>query len=159
MKFVLVVLGVLLMFSCQEISEVERPNDLIPEQKMVEVLTDLSLINSAKNYNRRMLEATGLRPNEYLYQKHNIDSLQLVRSTEYYADNPAQIERIYREIQENLGEIRDKLEIIRSEEERVKDSLQILEKGYDSLRVDPEILEQEIDSLGALRGNRRELQN
>lgn len=159
MKYFLLLMAVVLLFSCQDINKVERPNDLIPEQKMVEVLTDLSLINSAKNYNRRMLEATGLRPNEYLYQKYNIDSLQLVRSTEYYADNPAQLERIYKELQENLNGMRDKLEIIRDEEERVKDSLQLLEKGYDSLSVDPEMLEEEIDSLGVVREYRREYPN
>lgn len=159
MKVVLALTVVVLLFSCQDIREVEKPNDLIPEQKMVEVLTDLSLINSAKNYNRRMLEGTGLRPNEFLYEKHNIDSLQLVRSTEYYANNPDQLERIYKEIQENLEEMQDKLEIIREEEERVKDSLMLLEKGYDSLKVDPEVLEKSIDSLSAVRKHSREYEN
>lgn len=159
MKFFLTLMGVMFLFSCQDIREVEKPNDLIPEQKMVEVLTDLSLINSAKNYNRRMLEATGLRPNEYLYEKHNIDSLQLARSTEYYANNPDQLQRIYSEIQENLEEMQEKLEVIREEKERMKDSLLLLEKEYDSLIVDPELLEESIDSLRPVRENQREYQN
>lgn len=159
MKNLLLLLAVMLLFSCQNVSETERPGDLIPEQKLVEVLTDLSLINSAKNYNRRMLEGTGLRPKEFLYQKHNIDSLQLARSTQYYADHPAQLERIYDDVQNNLEELKDSLEIIREEEERVKDSLQIIEKDYDSLGVDPAKLEKKIDSLGVVRQYKREYDN
>lgn len=159
MKGVWVVLGLMLLFSCQDVREVERPNDLIPEQKMVEVLTDLSLINSAKNYNRRLLEETGLKPNEFLYQKHDIDSLQLARSTEYYTDDPARIERIYRELRKNLEEIKNKLEVIREEEERVKDSLKLLEKDYDSLGIDPEVLKKKIDSLGVVRQYKEEYEN
>lgn len=145
------VLALMLLFSCQDIKKVDRPNDLIPEQKMVEVLTDLSLINSAKNYNRRLLEETGLRPSEFLYQKHNIDSLQLARSTEYYASNPEQIDRIYKQLQNNLEEMRDKLEIVTEEEKRIKDSLQLIDKGYDSLRTESPVLQENVDSLGAAR--------
>lgn len=159
MKWVFLVVGMMLLFSCQDVREVERPPDLIPEQKMVEVLTDLSLINSAKNYNRRLLEETGLKPREFLYEKHNIDSLQLARSTEYYADNPAQLERIYKELQDNLEEMKDQLELIREEEERVRDSLQLLEEDYDSLRIDPEVLEKRIDSLSVVREYKREYEN
>lgn len=159
MKFVWVFLGVMFLFSCQDIREVEKPDDLIPEQKMVEVLTDLSLINSAKNYNRRMLEGTGLRPSEFLYQKHNIDSIQLARSTEYYASNPDQIERIYRQLQENLEEMKDNLEIVTEEEKRIKDSLQLIEKDYDSLRTDSPVLKENIDSLGGVREYETETQN
>lgn len=159
MKNLLLTLAVMLFFSCQDVSKTEKPGDLIPEQKMVEVLTELSLINSAKNYNRRMLEGTGLRPNEFLYQKHNIDSLQLARSTQYYSDNPSQLQRIYEEVQNNLEEVKDSLEIIREEEERVKDSLQIIEKDYDSLNIDPAKLEKKIDSLGVVRQYKREYDN
>ncbi len=159
MKWVFLVVGMMLLFSCQDVREVERPHDLIPEQKMVEVLTDLSLINSAKNYNRRLLEETGLKPKEFLYEKHNIDSLQLARSTEYYADNPAQLERIYKELQNNLEEMKDQLELIREEEERVRDSIQLLEEDYDSLRIDPEVLEKRIDSLSVVREYKREYEN
>lgn len=153
------VLALMLLFSCQDIKKVDRPNDLIPEQKMVEVLTDLSLINSAKNYNRRLLEETGLRPSEFLYQKHNIDSLQLARSTEYYASNPEQIERIYKQLQDNLEDMRDKLEIVTEEEKRIKDSLQLINKGYDSLKTDSPVLQENIDSLGASRESELEYQN
>lgn len=149
----------MLLISCQDIEEVERPKDLIPEQKMVEILTDLSLINSAKNYNKRLLEQTGLKPDEFLYQKHSIDSLRLARSTRFYASKSAQIERIYQKVQENLEVMRVDLELIREEEERVKDSIKLLERANDSLQVDPGVFEEVMDSLGRVREYSREYQN
>ncbi|UJH90525.1 DUF4296 domain-containing protein [Antarcticibacterium sp. 1MA-6-2] len=51
MKFRMLILVGLLALSCQDIEKVERPENLIPESKMVEVLTDLSLMISARNFN------------------------------------------------------------------------------------------------------------
>lgn len=135
MRFVWVIFGFLLLLSCQDIEEVERPNDLIPESQMVEILTDLSLLNSAKNYNKRLLEESGLRPDEYLYSKHNIDSARLAQSTRYYASNSTQIENIYKRVQDNLNRMRVELEKIQAEEIRIKDSIQALQP-QDSLRRD-----------------------
>lgn len=119
------------LLACGEADKVREPQNLIPENKMVEVLTDLSLLNSAKNYNRRQLESTGLRPIEYLYDRHGIDSVSLAQSTRYYANYPADLERIYSRVKNNLESLKKELEIIRDEERRVKDSLR---QEKDSLR-------------------------
>lgn len=141
------ILGLLLLLSCQNIEEVERPDDLIPEAKMVEILTDLSLLNSAKNYNKRLLEETGFRPDEYLYNKHNIDSARLAESTRYYARNSTEFESIYRKVQNNLNRMRDNLEKVQAEEERIKDSIKALEPEADSLVKDSVALKRIPDSL------------
>lgn len=112
--------------------EVKKPENLIIEDKMVTVLTDLSILNSAKNYNRRRLEETGVKPEEVLFEKHGIDSLQLAESTEYYAKNYALLESIYKKVRNNL-EIRVKiLEKKQMEELRIQDSIQ----AADSTRLD-----------------------
>lgn len=134
MKFVWVFIVAILLFSCQDIEKVERPGNLIPEQKMVEVLTDLSLLNSAKNYNRKLLEGTGLKPDEYLFVKHNIDSTQLSQSTRYYARDQNRLEAIYIKVKNNLEKLQRKLEIEKEKEERLKDTLSA--KAQDSLVQD-----------------------
>lgn len=123
MKIVWVLAVAFLFFSCQNVEKVEKPENLIPQQKMAEVLTDLSLLNSAKNYNRRLLEDTGLKPDEYLYSKHNIDSAQLSQSTRYYASNQNQLEAIYKKVKNNLEKLQRELAKKKKKEERLLDSL------------------------------------
>lgn len=137
----MLILLILFSFSCQDIEKVERPESLIAENKMVEVLTDLSLMTSAKNYNRRMLEETGFKPQEFLYEKHNIDSLSLAASTKFYAQDPANLERIYTKVQRNLEALKTDLEVIREEEVRIEDSLQAAVREGDSLRINGGLLE------------------
>lgn len=151
MKSFLVILFALLLFSCQDIKEVESPANLISEDKMVDVLTDLSILNSAKNFNKRSLEETGIRPNTYLYEKHEIDSLQLAKSAEYYAKKYDMLDRIYSRVKVNLDKMKVNLETIKIEEERIEDSIRMsdtLNKPTDSIKRLRLIKSQVFDSLG-----------
>lgn len=131
---------IIAFISCQDIEKTERPNNLIPENKMVEVLTELSILNSAKNYNKRFLEETGFRPDEFLLNKFGIDSVQLAESTNYYARNYNQFESMYERVQRNLETLKSELEIQRLREERIRDSILELQKEGDSLLIDSTFL-------------------
>lgn len=151
MKFYLGILLMLFLFSCQDIKEVKKPENLISEDKMVDVLTDLSVLNSAKNFNKFLLEGTGIRPNEYLYEKHEIDSLQLAKSTEYYAKNYDMLDRIYSRVKVNLEKMKGNLEIVRAEEERIEDSIRMADtliKPNDSIKDVNLVKSRFTDSLG-----------
>ncbi|MEP6262160.1 MAG: DUF4296 domain-containing protein [Gillisia sp.] len=146
MKYVWAFFGALLLYSCQDIEKVEKPKNLIPEQKMAEVLTDLSLLNSAKNYNRKFLEETGLKPDEYLYTKYSIDSARLSQSTRYYAANQPKLEAIYKRVKSNLEKLQRDMEVIKAIEDKKKDSINLLEK--DSLNLDSVLIRRgTMDSL------------
>lgn len=152
MKFLKIFIITCFLSSCQNIEEVKKPDNLISEDKMVDVLTELAILNSAKNKNKRDLEATGLQPDTYLYSKYKIDSLQLAESTTYYAKNYDQFESIYQEVKQNLEVMKSKMELIRKEEQRIEDSIRALDikrkndsLGIDSLKVSKATL---IDSLG-----------
>lgn len=136
----------LLLVSCQNVEKVKEPENLISEAKMAEVLTDLSLLNSAKNYNKRILEETGLKPAEYLYEKHGIDSLQLAQSNEYYAKNYDKLESIYKRVKVNIEKMQVDLEKVQKEETRIKDSISGA-KSDSLLRVKPFIKRAIKDSL------------
>lgn len=144
MRILKVFLIVCLFCSCQDIEEVKKPNNLIPEDKMVEVLTELNILNSAKNSNKRLLEETGIQPDTYLYSKFEIDSLQLAESTIYYAKKYDKFEGIYQKVQQNLEVLKAKLEVIRDEEQRIEDSIKLLNPDdtliVDSLRIPKTIL-------------------
>ncbi len=150
MRFLKVFVIACFLSSCQNIEEVKKPDNLISEDKMVDVLTELSLLNSAKNKNKRILEETGLQPDTYLYSKYKIDSLQLAESTTYYAKKYDKFDGIYQRVKQNLEVMKAKFEVIREEEQRIEDSIRALDTkdtlDIDSLKIPKAIL---IDSLGS----------
>jgi len=133
------------MLSCQSVEKMKKPDNLISEDKMVEVLTDLVLLNSAKNYNRRILEETGIKVNSYLYEKHGIDSLQLAQSTQYYADDASKLDKIYRTVKDTLEARKSILEKIREEEVRIQDSIR--EADVKALQDSLNLKDKKMDSL------------
>lgn len=150
MRFLKVFIIACFLSSCQNIEEVKKPDNLIPEDKMVDVLTELAILNSAKNKNKRTLEETGLQPDTYLYSKYEIDSLQLAESTTYYAKKYDQFDNIYQKVRQNLEVKKAKLEVIRKEEQRIEDSIRSAATKdtlkRDSLKIPKAVLK---DSLGS----------
>ncbi|PTX44553.1 uncharacterized protein DUF4296 [Christiangramia gaetbulicola] len=130
----------IVLASCQDLEKTEKPDDLIPEDKMVEVLTELSLVNAARNYNKQKLEETGIKPKEYIYEKFDIDSLQFERSNDYYTEKYDQYERIYDSVKVRLQILKTRLDSLREIEVRIEDSIKLAKKdslkALDSLSVD-----------------------
>ena len=76
------ILFILIIFcSCGFVNDENLvPDNLIAEEKMVDILYDMSLISVSKGINKRILENNGMKPKKYILKKHNIDSLQFVLS-------------------------------------------------------------------------------
>lgn len=107
---------------------------------MIDVLTELSLVYAARNYNKQKLEATGVKPDEYIYEKFDIDSLQFERSNDYYSEQYSQYERIYDSVKARIQKLKNQLDSLRDIEVKREDSIKKAEKDsireLDSLRVD-----------------------
>ncbi len=142
----------LVLASCQDLKKTEKPDDLIPEDKMIDVLTELSLVNAARNYSKQKLEATGIEPEEYIYEKFDIDSLQFDRSNDYYTEKYDQYERIYDSVKIRLQILKTSLDSLREIEVRIEDSIKLAKK--DSLKALDSLA---VDSLktGALKSQKR----
>lgn len=89
--FILQVSFVLFLVSCK----VERPGDVLPPQKMEEVLYDYHLAQvmgselTGENIYKRGLYV------EYVFKKHNVTPAQLDSSLVWYARNPKELSAIY----------------------------------------------------------------
>jgi len=125
-------------FSCGKEIKPEKPSNLIPEKEFTDILLDMFIINSAKGVNKKVLEENGLKPQEYIYEKYNIDSLQFVKSNEYYAFNSKKYMAILDNVKQNVenqkkvfeklvedeeAEKKRKLEAVREKNIKVKDSV------------------------------------
>ena len=93
----------LIFYSCGSLTEENvKPNNLIPEDKMIDILYDMSLISVSKGINKRILENNGMKPKNYILKKYNIDSLQFVVSNEYYSKDLEIYLSIYEEVLNKL---------------------------------------------------------
>ncbi|CAM3382271.1 DUF4296 domain-containing protein [Zobellia roscoffensis] len=108
------------LISCNE-TLLKKPENLIPKDKMVQILQDLAIVNAAKTTNVQVLRENDVEPMDYIFNKYDIDSLQLVESDRYYASLPVEYEEIYKEIEANLEREGKALE----EQKKINDSLRV----------------------------------
>ncbi|MBX2826831.1 MAG: DUF4296 domain-containing protein [Flavobacteriaceae bacterium] len=135
MKKIGVAIVLLVFVGCQDVKKPEPPENLIPQDKMVEILAEAYLGNAAKSINNRMLRTRGVYLDSVLYRKFDIDSLQFVRSNAFYTTDLDLYADILTQVEERLvarKAIVDSLyEIEKKESMRKKDSI----RRQDSIRV------------------------
>ena len=99
---------------CQDVKRPEKPKDLIPKEKMVEVLTEAYLSNSAQSVRNQSIFKEEVNLDSLFYAKFDIDSLQFVKSNNYYAFNSSLYIDILEKVEANLERIEDRLDSIRN---------------------------------------------
>ena len=95
----------MVLISCQN-SAIEKPNNLIDEDKMIDILYDISVLEAIKVTNPKSLETRKINTNKYIYQKYKIDSLQFVKSDLYYASDITNYQKMYKKVIEKIEIIR-----------------------------------------------------
>ena len=110
-------------FSCAE-KLMDKSENLISEEKMIEILNDLALVNAAKTANVAILRKHDINPTNYIFEKYNIDSLQFVESDRYYASIPEEHEAIYVAVEAKLKAEKDRFVAAK----KLKDSLAVIER-------------------------------
>lgn len=126
------------MVGCSGMDKPKKPKNLIAKEKMAEIMYDLHILNAAKGVNRKILEASGIMPLEYLYQKYNIDSLQFAESNTYYAYDTKGYLAIIEKVKKDLQKNKDLYEKLNVEEKKVKDSITGVNKKKNDTLVDLE---------------------
>ncbi|GAB3267992.1 hypothetical protein GCM10027347_37220 [Larkinella harenae] len=102
-------LGLLLLtgwvLACQN-SVVEAPKNLIPEEKMVQVLTEIHLAEArVTKMNRVSQDSNTLiykRLEMRVFKKYQVDTAAYSKSYTYYSSNPEQLADIYKQVTEEL---------------------------------------------------------
>lgn len=133
-----------LLIGCQDVEKSPKPDNLIPESKMVDVLTEVALLHGARSYNKNVMEEKGIKPKSYLFEKYGIDSLQFAESNDYYSQNYKQYQDIYSRVKERLLALKEEYDSLREIEDRKMDSLRAARDSVgqqDSLTVDRDSLQ------------------
>ena len=95
----------ILVTGCKN-TTVEKPDNLIDEDKMIEILYDISILEAIKVTNPKSLETRKINSNKYIYQKYKIDSLQFVKSDLYYASDVNNYGKMYKKVIEKVENVK-----------------------------------------------------
>jgi len=133
MKITVGAIILLLIFGCNNsIEKPKKPDNLISEVVMVDIMYDAFILNSAKGVNKRMLENNGIFPENYIFDKYNVDSTQFANSNNYYAYDTKTYESILKRIREKIEADKKKYEALEALEEaerkRKADSIKEIRK-------------------------------
>ncbi|WP_293873203.1 DUF4296 domain-containing protein [Flavobacterium sp.] len=107
-KNAVIILFLFTILSCNN-SSLEKPKNLIEKDKMISILYDMSLLESIKSQNI----AGGIsskKPNEYIYKKYKIDSIQLLKSNKYYAADIEEYKKMFEEVKNRVDEETKKID-------------------------------------------------
>lgn len=134
-RIVLTLLVIVVILSCNNIEKPKKPDNLISKDRMVDVITDISLMTAAKGMNKNLLEKNAINPQNYIYEKYNIDSVQFAESNNYYAYDVKEYEDIYEIVKERLEKKKDEYKALQEQDKEEKDSLKkIKKKVRDSIK-------------------------
>lgn len=127
MKNVILFLLLFTLWSCQDVKLPEMPENLISEDQMVEVLTEVYLINSARSIDNKTIIQSKVQLDSFVFKKFKIDSLQFALSNAYYTSNLNTYNRLFKKVDERLLFLKKRAdsirEIILAAEKLVKDSI------------------------------------
>ncbi|MHA7056566.1 DUF4296 domain-containing protein [Aquimarina sp. M1] len=122
----------LLVLSCQNLDKPSKPDNLLAEDKMVEILTDIAFVKAAKGSYKKVFDIEKINPEEYILSKHGIDSLVFAENNSWYTDQIDDYEKIFEKVKKNIEQSKIKYEKLKKEEDSIKkieDSIRKLEKG------------------------------
>lgn len=115
----------------------KKPNPFIEQEKMEEILYQLTILNAAKNTNHYAFEEHYIDVNAIIYKQNGIDSTQLAQNIIYYSSQPKKYHQMLLKIEKRI-KIEDSLAML---EYRKSDSLKLeeqkdIEKPLDTLNID-----------------------
>ncbi|OYU81126.1 MAG: hypothetical protein CFE23_06450 [Flavobacterium sp. BFFFF1] len=81
---------------------VEKPKNLIPEDQMVDIIYDLSLLEAIRLSDPGAIREKKINPSTYVYEKYKVDSLQFAKSDHYYAGDINKYAKLYEKVEKRL---------------------------------------------------------
>ena len=124
----LIVFIVFVLCSCSK--GVQKPDNLISEDTMVDIIYEASILSAAKGVNKKALEDNGIQPEAYLYSKYNVDSAQFANSINYYSKFIDTYDGLYTRIENRISKEKKRIEkVIEADSDKKKERIKELQKN------------------------------
>ena len=98
MKIKFLIIFVVILGACQNVNKAPKPDNLIPEDKMVDILVDLQRLDAVIQKNDQQFEMRNVKAKDLILEKYQVDSLQIANSSNYYAEDFSVNESIYEKV-------------------------------------------------------------
>lgn len=105
--YIYIILGAVLSACGRNV--VSEPNKLLSEKEMEDLMYDLAIIDAIRSVDSRFLDTLNINPYDFIYEKHNIDSLLVVENMIYYASLPKTYDKIIKNVETRLEKERENL--------------------------------------------------
>lgn len=114
---------ILSFFGCQNVHQPEKPKDLIPKDKMVDILMETYLANAARSVDNKTIIAKGIKMDSMIYQNFGVDSLQFAKSNAFYAADVNTYMILFQEVETRLDVMQKEMDSLWERERNIKDSI------------------------------------
>jgi hypothetical protein len=134
-KLFLLVLSILFI-SCNN-ERVKKPSKLIEEEKMIEIIYDISILDAINSINPGALDNHNINSRNYIFEKYKIDSVQFLENSAFYASDLKNYKKMYEAVENRIIEnkkLADSLLKIRQEEENKK-AIELRTLSKDTFKV------------------------
>jgi hypothetical protein len=125
MKKIITFLTIITLFvSCKD-EVVNKPEQLIEKDVMVNIMYDLSILEAIRNQNPTSLDTFKINSRDYIFKKYKIDSVQFAKSNVYYAADYNEYKSMFEQISKRLETNQKKVDsLIKLEKKKKKPILQ-----------------------------------
>ena len=118
--FLFVLILVSIFDSCSSKGSVEKPDNLINESLMVNVLYEISILDAMSTFKPRNKDFEQIYGKPYIFLKYGVDSLQLAKSDQYYAKFPRVYHKIYSRVLEKMKKTKDSFDLLGKNQKKIK---------------------------------------
>jgi hypothetical protein len=110
----------ILLLSCSK--GVEKPDNLLSEGKMEDILYDVALLQVMSSFTPKTLDDNEVNAGKYIYKKYAIDSLTFAQNQVYYASNLEAYKKIQGKVAERLKKQKTLVDtLVKKEQAKTKD--------------------------------------
>jgi len=113
MRIVYLILLLVLLSSCST-RMMEPPEDLIEESVFSDILYDVAVLKAVHSTSPATLESQGILIMPYIYEKYDVDSLQLINSNKYYSTQGDRYFKLFESIETRLAEKSEVIDSLRA---------------------------------------------
>ena len=114
MRSFLYIVVIALFFGGCKRNIVPKPDHFLDAKQMEQLLYDLALLESVKNYDAQYLDSLQGTPQEYIYNKYGTDSIAIAQNMIYYASFPKVYDQIVHNVDTRLKEQSDSLQAMQN---------------------------------------------
>lgn len=100
-RAIILFLTLSIVINCQK-PVIEKPEKLIDENTMVDIIYDLSILEAIKLQNAVSPDSIAINPNEFILKKYKVDSIQFAKNDKYYASDIKKYKKIYDKVAERI---------------------------------------------------------